>query len=97
MIGIADLADRRHAALVHQPHFAAGQTKLGVDAFFRQKLRRDARRARKLAASPGSSSTLWISVPTGMSRMGSALPDADFGVLAAGDLVAHRRPSGATM
>src|SRR5690606_26240647 len=53
VVGIADLPDRRHAALVNQTHFAAGHTHLSVGAFLRQQLCRNTCRARHLPALAG--------------------------------------------
>src|SRR5579859_4275663 len=53
MVEIADLANRRHADLGHEPHLAGGHAHLHVIALLAQQLGRGAGRARQLAALAG--------------------------------------------
>jgi hypothetical protein len=44
MIGVADLTNRRHAALVNEANLTTWQANLSVNALFRQQLRGHASR-----------------------------------------------------
>ena len=87
---VADLADGGAAVDVHLADLAGAQPDLRVVAFTREQLHRGARRARELRALPGSISTQWLVVPTGMFRSGSVLPGLDRRIRAGHELHAAR-------
>jgi hypothetical protein len=71
---VADFTDGGAALDVHAADFARAQTNLSVDAFAGQQLA-DVPAERAICAPlPGSISTQWMVVPTGMLRIGSVLP-----------------------
>ena len=72
---VADFADGGAAVDVHLADLARAQAQLRVRAFARQQRAPSAPAERAICAPlPGSISTQWIVVPTGMLRSGSVLP-----------------------
>jgi hypothetical protein len=71
VIEVADLADGGHAAQARLPDLARGQPDLGEVASLARSC---AEPANNLATLPGTSSMLWMVVPSGMLASGRALP-----------------------
>src|SRR5205823_2411253 len=74
VLGVAELADGGPALEEHAPHLGRGHADLRVLASFAISCPKDPALRMSCAPRPRLSSTLWITVPSGMAWSGSAFP-----------------------